>query len=119
MILVLVAFSALPFGYEFAARECFVDESISSPEDVLRAQVQAAKRHVPDNARWVIVAHGFVTGGGESDSERSLTRVGGIETVPISAFDDADYVALGHLHKPQNIEAGPYKILGLAARIWI
>lgn len=107
-----VAFSALPFGYEYAARECFADESISCPEDVLRAQVQAAKKHIPDNARWVIVAHGFVTGGGESDSERSLTRVGGIETVPVSAFEGADYVALGHLHKPQNIDADRIRYSG-------
>lgn len=99
-----VAFSALPFGYEFAARECFADESISNPEGVLRAQIHAAKRHVPENARWVVVAHGFVAGGGESESERSLTRVGGIETVPINAFDGANYVALGHLHKPQDID---------------
>ena len=107
-----VAFSALPFGYEFAARECFADENISSPEDVLRAQVQAAKRHVPDNARWVIVAHGFVAGGGESDSERSLTRVGGIQTVPIRVFEGAHYVALGHLHKPQNIETDRIRYSG-------
>lgn len=100
-----VAFSALPFGYEFAARECFVDESISNPEDVIRAQIQAAKKHVPENARWIVIAHGFVAGGGESESERSLTRVGGIETVPISVFEGANYVALGHLHKPQNIDA--------------
>lgn len=107
-----VAFSALPFGYEFAARECFSDESISSPEDVLRAQVRAAKSHIPENARWVIVAHGFVTGGGESDSERSLTRVGGIETVPINVFEGAHYVALGHLHKPQNIVADRIRYSG-------
>lgn len=107
-----VAFSALPFGYEFAARECFGDESISSPEDVLCAQVQAAKNHVPENARWVVVAHGFVEGGGESDSERSLTRVGGIETVPINVFKGAHYVALGHLHKPQTVEAGRIRYSG-------
>jgi len=107
-----VAFSALPFGYEFAARECFSDESISNPEDVLRAQVRAAKSHIPENARWVIVAHGFVTGGGESDSERSLTRVGGIETVPIDVFEGAHYVALGHLHKPQNIVANRIRYSG-------
>jgi len=107
-----VAFSALPFGYEFAARECFADENISSPQDVLRVQVQAAKKHVPKNARWVVVAHGFVAGGGESDSERSLTRVGGIETVPINVFEGAHYVALGHLHKPQNIDAGRIRYSG-------
>ncbi len=107
-----VAFSALPFGYEFAARECFADEGISNPEDVMRAQIQAAKKHVPENARWVVVAHGFIAGGGESESERPLTRVGGIETVPISVFEGANYVALGHLHKPQNIDAERIRYAG-------
>ena len=60
-----VAVSALPFAYEFAARECFPAETISTPEDVLRAQVAAARRFVPEGARWVIVAHAFVAGAKE------------------------------------------------------
>jgi exonuclease SbcD len=38
-----VAFSGLPFAYEYAARECFADEKMQTPEDVLRAQVAAAR----------------------------------------------------------------------------
>ncbi|MEH6695006.1 MAG: exonuclease SbcCD subunit D C-terminal domain-containing protein [Hyphomonas sp.] len=100
-----VAISALPFAYEYAARECFESESIDTPEDVLVAQVAAARAQIPESTRWVIVAHAFVTGGSVSDSERSLTRVGGIETVRTSAFDGAHYVALGHLHRPQSVGA--------------
>ena len=100
----VVAFSALPFGYEFAARECFDRLDIDSPADVIRAQVNAAKANVPVGARWVIVAHAFVAGANPSDSERNLGRtVGGIETVPPTAFDTAHYVALGHLHRPQIV----------------
>lgn len=100
-----VAISALPFAYEYAARECFESESIDTPEDVLVAQVAAARAQIPKSTRWVIIAHAFVTGGSVSDSERSLTRVGGIETVRTSAFDGAHYVALGHLHRPQSVGA--------------
>jgi DNA repair protein SbcD/Mre11 len=100
-----VAISALPFAYEYAARECFESEAIDTPEDVLVAQVAAARAEVPEGARWIIVAHAFVTGGSVSESERSLTRVGGIETVRASAFDGAHYVALGHLHRPQSVGA--------------
>lgn len=97
-----VAFSALPFGYEYEARECFGQDEISCPEDVMREQVASAKANLPDNARWVIVAHAFVVGASPSDSERKLARVvGGIETVPSKVFDGAHYVALGHLHRPQ------------------
>lgn len=42
-----VAFSALAFSYEYAAREVFGDESISTPSDVIVRQIAAAKAHVP------------------------------------------------------------------------
>lgn len=100
-----VAFSALPFSYEYAAREAFGDESISTPAAVIAAQIAAAKDQVPKGARWVVVAHAFVAGGAVGETERALTRVGGIETVPAEVFDGADYVALGHLHRPQEIGA--------------
>lgn len=97
-----VFFSALPFGYEFAARECFDSIEIESPSDVIEAQIAAAKAYVPEGGRWVVVAHAFVAGASPSDSERNLGRtVGGIETVPADVFDGAHYVALGHLHRPQ------------------
>ena len=69
------------------------------------AQIAAAKAHVPKGARWIVVAHAFVAGGAVGETERALTRVGGIETVPAEVFDGADYVSLGHLHKPQEVGA--------------
>ena len=99
-----VAFSALPFGYEFDARACFDTDEIDCHADVIKAQLAVAKALVPNNARWVVVAHAFVTGANPSDSERNLGRaVGGIETVSSDAFEGAQYVALGHLHRPQSI----------------
>lgn len=100
-----VAFSALAFSYEYAARELFGDESISTPADVIGAQIAAARAQVPKGARWVVVAHAFVAGGAVGEAERALTRVGGIETVPVEVFAGADYVSLGHLHKPQEVGA--------------
>jgi len=99
----VVAFSGLPFSYEYTARECFADETLATPEDVLKAQVAAARRHVPDGARWVILAHVFVAGAEPSDAERPLARVGGIESVSANVFSGASYVALGHLHRPQMV----------------
>lgn len=99
----VVAFSGLPFSYEFAARECFSDETMQTPEDVIAAQVASARRNVPEGARWVIVAHAFVAGADGSDSERPLARVGGVETVRPDVFNGAHYVALGHLHRPQFV----------------
>ena len=107
-----VAFSALPFSYEYAAREAFGDEGISTPADVIAAQISAARGQVPEGARWVVVAHAFVAGGAVGEAERALTRVGGIETVPSDVFDAADYVALGHLHKPQEVGASHIRYSG-------
>jgi exonuclease SbcD len=100
-----IAFSALPFSYEYAAREVFGDEGIGAPADVIAAQISVARGQVPEGARWVVVAHAFVAGGAVGETERALTRVGGIETVPSDVFDGADYVALGHLHEPQEVGA--------------
>lgn len=96
-----VAFSALPYGEIYAARRVFEDETIRTPEDVLRCQIEAARREKPEAARWIIVAHAFITDCHPSDSERRLA-VGTVEMVSQSIFDGADYVALGHLHRPQT-----------------
>lgn len=52
--------------------------------------------------RRILMAHAFVAGGSVSDSERPLS-VGGAGTVGADAFDGFDYVALGHLHRPQAV----------------
>jgi DNA repair protein SbcD/Mre11 len=52
--------------------------------------------------RSIAVAHCFVTGGSESESERPLS-VGGEGNVDAGRFAGFDYVALGHLHRPQTI----------------
>ncbi len=52
--------------------------------------------------RSVAVGHAFITGSETSESERSI-RIGGSENVDASVFDGFDYVALGHLHQPQEV----------------
>jgi exonuclease SbcD len=52
--------------------------------------------------RSVVLAHAFVGGGVPSDSERDIC-VGGVDLVPAEVFDGVDYVALGHLHRPQTL----------------
>lgn len=58
--------------------------------------------------KYVLITHFFVTDAGKtpelSDSE-SPVHVGGIDNVEASAFSFFDYVALGHIHKPQKIGA--------------
>jgi exonuclease SbcD len=51
------------------------------------------------------MAHTFVTGGTTSSSERELA-VGGSSATAIDLFDGLGYVALGHLHRPQEFHGG-------------
>lgn len=53
-------------------------------------------------ARSIAVGHAFITGGTESESERSI-QIGGSDNVAAGLFEGFDYVALGHLHRPQTV----------------
>ncbi len=64
-----------------------------------------------DSKRAVLVGHAFVQGGDVSDSERKLS-VGGADQVPADHFAGLDYVALGHLHKPQQMLGGTVRYSG-------
>jgi len=61
--------------------------------------------------RNLCLAHAFVAGGVESESERPLL-VGGSGQVPTTAFKDFTYTALGHLHRPQRIGADHIRYSG-------
>jgi exonuclease SbcD len=52
--------------------------------------------------RRVALAHGWVSGGAASDSERDIT-VGGVGQVTADTFAGFSYVALGHLHGQQTL----------------
>lgn len=65
--------------------------------------VQAAVEHmeIEKDKRNVLVAHQFAVGAMRCDSEE--ITVGGIDQIEVSVFSDFDYVALGHIHSPQNV----------------
>ncbi|MBS0542233.1 MAG: exonuclease SbcCD subunit D C-terminal domain-containing protein, partial [Proteobacteria bacterium] len=96
-----VAIHALPYGEPTVVRGACGDEAIADHHAALAAQLQAARARQPAGMRAVVVAHAFVLGGSESESERPLS-VGGSGAVGADVFDSFDYVALGHLHRPQQ-----------------
>ena len=80
----------------------------------LTARRAAATTRVPA----LVMSHAFVVGGlPTAESERDI-RVGGVDSVPAGVYTGLggsplaersgglDYVALGHLHRPQEIRAG-------------
>lgn len=94
---------ALPYSEPSVVRQ-----ALSSQEDFDHHSAMAAltckcrKKH-PSGCRSILVAHAFVTGGQVSESERPLS-IGGAGTVDVSCFEGFHYVALGHLHRPQQIK---------------
>lgn len=97
------AFHLLPYADPTLARAAFGDPALRTHQDALAAQVSRARARHPEGLPFVAVAHAFVTGSLVSDSELGL-GVGGAGEVDVRVFEGCDYVALGHLHRPQ--EAG-------------
>lgn len=89
----------LPFIKPSQARAFFPEEDIETYTDAVRAAVKAMK--ADPAKRNVLIAHQFVTGAETFKSEE--INVGGLDNVDADVFKDFDYVALGHVHGPQNI----------------
>ena len=88
----------LPFIKPANVRAAYPEEEIASYTDAVRAAV--AHMNVDPAVRSVLVTHQFVTGAERSESE--TVSVGGSDNVDVSVFEAFDYVALGHIHRPQN-----------------
>ncbi|MBW7861800.1 MAG: exonuclease SbcCD subunit D [Rhodocyclaceae bacterium] len=73
--------------------------------------LDAVRARRAPGVRAVVLAHAFVAGGSESESERPLS-VGGSGAVAAARFAGFDYVALGHLHRPQRIGEAPVEYAG-------
>jgi len=97
-----VAFYGIPYLEPEAARH--VLDSAPGHHGVLSAAMDRVRADLTNRpgVRSVVLAHAFVTGGRRSESERSIAT-GGVELVSGSVFDGVDYVALGHLHGPQEL----------------
>lgn len=87
----------LPFLKPALVRQVLPDMVIDSYQDAVAAAI--SKLHIDKSKRNVLVAHQFVTGAETSESEEF--SVGGLDNVDVAIFDDFDYVALGHIHRPQ------------------
>jgi DNA repair protein SbcD/Mre11 len=93
---------ALPYADPPHVAQVLEDPSIRGHETAMSAMLTRIRIACTPRERAVLVGHAFVTGGSESESERPLS-VGGSGQVPASVFRGFDYVALGHLHRPQTV----------------
>ena len=76
----------------------FCDEEISSYTDAINHVI--SNLDIKPKNRNIIVTHQFVTGASRSESEE--ISIGGSDNVNADVFAPFDYVALGHIHSPQN-----------------
>ncbi len=103
---------ALPYPSESRLREVLSrdieEEQIRDAYDVRIARLfEQQKLYFTPNAVNLAMSHLFVQGGATSESEREI-QVGGAYTVaPQSLPSYVQYVALGHLHRPQNVKHAP------------
>lgn len=85
--------------------------NIQTFQEVFDYFIEQVQKIHPVGKRSVLIAHPFVSGGSESESERDLV-VGGSGVVEARSLTFFDYVALGHLHQPQQFLEGKVRYAG-------
>lgn len=98
-----VNFYLLPFMKPSYVRSLFTGEEVTDYSTAVQKVIE--REHIDYKERNVLLSHQFYTGNGETpetcDSE--LVHVGGLDNVDISGVKDFDYVALGHIHRGQQV----------------
>jgi len=95
----------LPFVKASYVKRFFPEAEIETYEDAVKTVIQNA--NIDTSVRNVIVAHQFVMGHSDPETAGSeglgTQTVGLVEKIGYDCFDAFDYVALGHIHAPQQV----------------
>lgn len=104
-----VNFYMLPFFTPFIVKSNLKLEKGLENYDLAMDEI-IKKENIDTSQRNIILAHQFVAGfkfgGSEEDfsySNGDEKNVAGVGIISLDKFQDFDYVALGHIHKPQKI----------------
>ena len=89
----------LPFIKPVHVRHFLPEEEVINYTDAMKVAIK--HMNLRGQERNILVAHQFVTGALRSDSEE--ISVGGLDNVDVTVLKEFDYVALGHIHRPQNM----------------
>lgn len=99
----------LPFVRPVDVRAVYeneLEESDQTIETYDAAVQKAIDAMAPDySQRNILVAHQYFKGGERCEGEDS---VGGLDDVDAEIVKNFDYVALGHLHRPQHVQQYPH-----------
>lgn len=93
----------LPFIRPFDVRNYHPNFAIGSYEEMMQAVIKDL--NIDTKKTNILVAHQFITSSGKSPetSESESVSLGTLDNIDASNFDKFDYVALGHIHKPQSM----------------
>lgn len=82
----------------------FFEEDLENNYDLAINKI-IEKEEIDKSERNIIMVHQFVTAGNVKPerTESEVLSLGGIENVDVSNFKSFDYVAIGHVHRPQKI----------------
>lgn len=89
----------LPFIKPATVKNIYKEAEIKDYDDALECVLSQEK--IDETKRNVIVSHQFVTGAMRSESEE--VSVGGLDNVSVENYEAFDYVALGHIHRAQQM----------------
>ena len=108
----LVHVYLLPFLRPSFVREIPGMEEVKTYEEAVRALLKAAD--IASEERNLLVCHQFFTwsGKGPERSDSETVNVGGQDNIDGSAVSVFDYVAAGHIHRPQNVGSSKVRYCG-------
>lgn len=108
-----VAVAAVPYISENELEPVSFETEIEKSEryrERLKAFYTECVSSIPARLPKILMGHLFAHGGKVGDSERNI-QIGGATAIKTSDFpENIDYVALGHLHRPQKIKGQDYPI---------
>lgn len=113
-----VDFYLLPFLKPFHIKKLMEEkeyDKIKNSNDMMKWILE--RENIDKSKKNILLSHQFVMWDGklpeQCDSESiSLNNVGTLDSIDVNLFDDFDYVALGHIHRPQKIKRDTIRYSG-------
>ena len=87
-----------PIDVRYAFKDDSEEKSITTYDEAISQAINVM--HPDYTQRNILVAHQYIKGADRCDGEESI---GGLDEVDATIVKDFDYVALGHLHRPQKV----------------
>lgn len=101
----VVHFYLLPYTKPGMIRHWVEQEELANTQDAVKFLLE--REQIDWNERNVLLSHQFYLHANEDtvlcDSETPSFSVGGLDSIATTFVDKFDYVALGHIHSPQNL----------------